>query len=369
VDDGSSIDYHDIISRYPVRYIKTDNCGILCARLRGIAMARGEYIAFVDSDDLVSLGYYISMYKAALACGCDVVINDWAFKSDRSVYYCPIDSIISWDILARGDEVLRLFFSKRGSEHSYYVLWNKIYRASVMKRAVKPLNDIVIKAYNYSEDALINFCVFSSAKHVKNIHTGYYFYRVHESQSVSVISEERLKQQIICMSQTFRFMSNTLVKMGREELLPDLHSWQELMSRTHYTYAKTRGYSALYDQIRSSYGVDVLKENYRSDSASYSKVKLLPNNHREIDESFSAMMMRGSVIDANFNRRDRYITTIIRALNVLGFSVIFDNQGARVPEPSISLTSRILHNRLLRSAADVLFRKGSFMRSFLKKYL
>lgn len=53
VDDGSYDDTKSIIrDRYPlVRYYFTDNKGVSSARNYGISMARGEYIAFLDSDD------------------------------------------------------------------------------------------------------------------------------------------------------------------------------------------------------------------------------------------------------------------------------------------------------------------------------
>jgi glycosyltransferase involved in cell wall biosynthesis len=58
VDDGSEIDYSDLISEYKVKAIKTENRGIFSARMTGIEMAKGEYIAFCECDD-----YYTDNYK------------------------------------------------------------------------------------------------------------------------------------------------------------------------------------------------------------------------------------------------------------------------------------------------------------------
>ncbi len=52
VDDGSSDDTAAVCARLPVRYVPQANTGLPGARNRGIREARGEWIAFCDSDDL-----------------------------------------------------------------------------------------------------------------------------------------------------------------------------------------------------------------------------------------------------------------------------------------------------------------------------
>ena len=54
VDDGSTDGSADIAKRFgsPVRYYFQPNSGAGAARNRGIAVARGSFLAFLDSDDL-----------------------------------------------------------------------------------------------------------------------------------------------------------------------------------------------------------------------------------------------------------------------------------------------------------------------------
>ncbi len=54
VDDGSTDDTRGALSDYPecVRYVRQDNAGPAAARNHGMRIARGDFIGFLDSDDV-----------------------------------------------------------------------------------------------------------------------------------------------------------------------------------------------------------------------------------------------------------------------------------------------------------------------------
>jgi GT2 family glycosyltransferase len=68
VDDGSVDDTEGVCAGMPdpVRYIRQENAGVSAARNRGIAEARGEWVALADSDDLWDPGK-LEVQLAALA--------------------------------------------------------------------------------------------------------------------------------------------------------------------------------------------------------------------------------------------------------------------------------------------------------------
>jgi len=52
VDDGSDDGSQEELAGLPVRYVRKENGGISSARNAGIVLAQGDYIAFLDVDDL-----------------------------------------------------------------------------------------------------------------------------------------------------------------------------------------------------------------------------------------------------------------------------------------------------------------------------
>ncbi len=86
VDDGSSDKTVDVVSGYPgVRCVRKPNGGVSSARNRGVQEARGEWVSFVDSDDLWHPDMLASMWElmqrypqAAMGLAGSTVLKDMA---------------------------------------------------------------------------------------------------------------------------------------------------------------------------------------------------------------------------------------------------------------------------------------------------
>jgi glycosyltransferase involved in cell wall biosynthesis len=84
VDDGSTDDTPNLLKRYQdkVRTVRQANKGLAAARNRGVSAAQGEYVAFLDADDLLhrtKLAEQVAFLEARPEIGwtyCDVELAD-----------------------------------------------------------------------------------------------------------------------------------------------------------------------------------------------------------------------------------------------------------------------------------------------------
>lgn len=374
VDDGSSVDYTEIIEKYGPVYVKTGNRGHLAARTYGLMLAKGEYVAYLDSDDTVSFNYHRPMLETAVEHGCDIVINDWAFKTASTVAYCTKDSLISNDFCLEGDEILKQYSSQRGKQHSYFVLWNKIFKKELLLSAKAEIEktDAIMKKQTYAEDMLITFFAFKNAKKMKNIHTGYYFYNIHSEQSVIADTECKIKNQIDTVTKNFGIMCDAIGENKyAEEILSNINEWKSLMSRTHCSYAKAQGNEKLCEYIKEKYGVEKVVASTPKDSGDYVADGLLGKNFEGVDTILRWIYKKGQDVAVNYDKSDEYVCKVIGYLaQKEGIKITYSKDAElMIPKRKISLKDKLFHSKLAYNVGLRLFPKGSKIRSALKSKL
>lgn len=132
VNDGSTDNSKKIIDnyieRYPEKivYLEKKNGGLSDARNYGIPYAKGEYIAFLDSDDYVEKDIYEKMYEIAKKENSDMVECDfyWEYpnktKKDIGVIYSGQHEmlenvrVVAWNKLIKREilEISKIQFPK-----------------------------------------------------------------------------------------------------------------------------------------------------------------------------------------------------------------------------------------------------------------
>lgn len=93
VDDGSTDNSGKICDEYqekyadlPVRVIHKENRGMLHSRYTGVKNARGRYVTFVDSDDLIDRDMFSDLMAIADDTGCDIVMcSVKSLRADGSI--------------------------------------------------------------------------------------------------------------------------------------------------------------------------------------------------------------------------------------------------------------------------------------------
>jgi glycosyltransferase involved in cell wall biosynthesis len=89
IDDGSTDGTRELVSAIPdVQYFWQPNAGVSAARNHGLRRARGQIIAFLDSDDLWDPGYLSEAVAALNATSAGFAFANWrGIHADGSVDY------------------------------------------------------------------------------------------------------------------------------------------------------------------------------------------------------------------------------------------------------------------------------------------
>ena len=159
VDDGSVDDTGKIadkyVNQYPecVKCIHKSNGGVTSARLTGIKAAKGDWIGFVDGDDIIEPDMYEKLlynaikYNAKIShCGYQMVFDD-----GRINYFYNTGRVVLQDNLTGIKDLLEGTFVEPG-------LCNKLFHKSLLQSLLH--DDLMDKSIKINEDLLMNYYLF-----------------------------------------------------------------------------------------------------------------------------------------------------------------------------------------------------------------
>lgn len=141
IDDGSTDGTGAIADRYAekddrVKVIHKENGGVSSARNRGLEVARGGFITFVDADDTVAPSYLEKLYGRLCETGADIAVSG------------ILDDVSGYTLTIRQSHVYTQDQIRSDSIHLLSVCWAHMFRRSTMT-VCRFAEDI-----RYSEDTL-----------------------------------------------------------------------------------------------------------------------------------------------------------------------------------------------------------------------
>lgn len=153
-----------------IRIINQENKGASIARLEGIKQAKGEYLSFVDSDDLIELDYIellvytIEKHHTSIA-ACNMVKHQ-ANESPKIIRN-------NHSRILNKEELHKRFFN-----YEFWGFWGKIYKKDVFENIYFPKATI-------NEDYVVMAQLFNKYKHIAYIETPLYHYLINNNESLS----------------------------------------------------------------------------------------------------------------------------------------------------------------------------------------
>lgn len=138
VDDGSPDRCPELCDAWAqkdprVRVIHQENGGLSAARNTGIEAATGEFLAFVDSDDMLEPDALRRAWEAQQACQADLVIFNLVYVDEHNHPLPAPDFSGFRDEILTADEVWQRYFALAEQKIYYVVAWNKLYRRELFK--------------------------------------------------------------------------------------------------------------------------------------------------------------------------------------------------------------------------------------------
>lgn len=247
VNDGSTDNSKMICERYcqenrRFHLISQTNQGQSVARNTGVVASTGEYIAFVDSDDVIKANYLEELMKYMTA---DVDIVESKFTVHKKDFFT--DDFEKRTILFEGNSIEAVRAVPRHILSVNPV--TKLYRRSIVESV--PYLEGVIFEDIYSGVGMLKYI----RKIVKIDYVGYY-YRQHQSSTMHrTFTEKNLDIFLVC---------DKLIELysDSEELLPYIGSFLVHVATMHYQDYIEKGnpYAEFYNQKLTEY-VTLTKKN------------------------------------------------------------------------------------------------------------
>lgn len=214
IDDGSKDNSGKICDEWArkdcrILVVHQENRGLAGARNSGVKVSKGEYIAFVDSDDFVEKDFIQVLVTLCKSKEADIAITNYNIIDSKS---CKI--------IASGKNVGKIFewspyqtLKYRSNSKEYFIgtiVWNKLFKRELIEKMSFPEG----KLY---EDTVYTYDAITRAKKIVYVDRPLYNYRTNREGSIlnGGVNYERLNSDLFPLLQK---RSLLLRERGYEEI-------------------------------------------------------------------------------------------------------------------------------------------------------
>ncbi|WP_407536955.1 glycosyltransferase [Cetobacterium somerae] len=219
VNDESPDNSYLIINEYQKLYpnetilVNQNNKGLSGARNAGLEIAKGEYVAFIDSDDFIDTKKYEEFFNKGKNQDLDIIIGTYQkYQDGEYLKLCKRDKSIN----SLGKITGKEFFEK-SMELNFFreEVWDDIYKREFLIK-----NNLKFKERLLHEDTLFFIQALSKAKKVEYIDIPFYIYRQREGSIMSTFSYKNYQHRVLIIKELIEFQEKESIKLkGLNEYL------------------------------------------------------------------------------------------------------------------------------------------------------
>ncbi len=202
VNDGSTDESVKIAETYTdsrIKLINKENGGQSSARNRGLEIACGEYIGFIDSDDWVDLDYFEKLYNTSVKYNADIAMADFIRTGTKKH---KIRLNLSQEIVYETieDKIKVANALKEGC------IWNKIYKKEI-------LDNLRFTEGMFFEDGPFTIKALFNSDKLVTVPSTYYYYYQNPSSTVKTMDKKKREDKQQSKREILDFIKSNNIKV------------------------------------------------------------------------------------------------------------------------------------------------------------
>ena len=285
VDDGSTDRSLDILKEYKekdgrVRILTENNAGPSWARNKGLSRARGEYVIFLDADDIYEPTLLEVLYNLAERDSLDIAITEFDIYNSKTGAFEKKIPADHEEIFAEGKVISKSDYPNEIFQCTVNYVWNKLFRASFLRMNELSFN----QSLRVFEDVYFVMTSLALADRVGKNFDVLIHHRIYPNQSRTKFFNKYYMQ----VPNIYLLIKEFLMKNGL--YLPLIQSYLNLSaSRCYKVYnvlwwdAKEQLWHKLHnDRVAEALGWDrAMVEHIENDDVRVFVGSVLVNNHKQ----------------------------------------------------------------------------------------
>lgn len=284
VDDESPDCCPQLCEKYKIKYpnikvVHKKNGGLGFARNSGLEVAKGEYVAFIDSDDFVDTDMFQNLYEYGSKHHCDAVFCGYNIYKDAE-HIRPMLENTDY-VLRQGKDVRQVLLDMVGPEPSYHSdakllmsVWRAIYSRKVIEE--NKLQFVSERVY-IAEDIIWHLDFLPCCQCVGLIPQTHYYYCINGTSLTRTYRADRFQKELFLYHTQEGKLREVRFSEGefRTRLNRQLLMKTRVCISQQVVYLKQQGYGTAYKNICDI----VLSDEVQTIIRSY-PYQSLPAKHR-----------------------------------------------------------------------------------------